>query len=309
MLRLVVLLSIATALIVMPAMGAVFLSHQTRVDALYRGSAVRYLHHSPAPRNSSHLMSNLGYDAHSILRDGLPVPRQYLANLPQSLTELSVRDRKRVFTHALLPLVLRANEMILADRTRVINLQYKVARDHSLTPLEANWLADLSRRYKVGVLGGAVAFDFEKLLRRVDIVPPSLALAQAAIESGWGTSRFAQSGNSLYGQWTWGNSGMIPKQRGANQDHLVASYDYLIQSVVSYALNLNTHAAYAGFRQRRATMRERGETPEGMRLADTLQAYSARGDDYVQEIRAIITGNRFQDFETASLEPEWWAQR
>lgn len=300
------LLAILAALTAIPAaVGLVIVEHAR--TSIYFGDGIRYLRHTPAPTEPARLIAELDYEMHDVLVKGLPVPRVFVSDLPERLSDLTVRERKQVFTHLLLPLILRVNELIQQDRRRLIGIRERLSAGLPLDEIENRWLAALARTYR---LGGAVAnagYDFDELMLRVDAIPPSLALAQAAIESGWGTSRFAQSGNALFGQWVWGAKGLVPGDRDDGKDHMIGSYEYLIQSIRSYARNLNTHRAYRGFRTQRAGFRvESGRAP-GLQLAETLTAYSQRGDEYVREVKAIIASNRFAELEMASLEPSWWA--
>ena len=154
------------------------------------------------------------------------------------------------------------------------------------------WLAELTDRYKVD--GG----DVDELLRRVDAVPPSLALAQAAIESGWGTSRFAVEGNALFGQRTWDRGdGIAPAERAVGATHAVKAFPSLADSVGAYMLNLNRASAYRKFRDRRAELRRRGGPLSGLELAETLTLYSTERANYVRKVAAIIRQNRLQAFD------------
>tara|TARA_Y100001960_G_scaffold287865_1_gene326414 strand:+ start:2226 stop:2669 length:444 start_codon:yes stop_codon:yes gene_type:complete len=140
-------------------------------------------------------------------------------------------------------------------------------------------------------------------MSRLDEIPVSLALAQAATESGWGTSRFARSGNALYGQWTENKnvSGIAPAGRLKNQKHRVRTFKSLIRSVWKYALNLNNHPAYRSFRKDRTTARQSGKVLSGISLTHTLSQYSERGEIYTEELRAIIHTNRLDELDSAKL--------
>jgi Bax protein len=136
----------------------------------------------------------------------------------------------------------------------------------------------------------------------VDVVPVSLALAQAAIESGWGTSRFARQGNAIFGQWTsQDGKGLVPSARPEGKTHKVRSFDRLSESVEAYLLNLNTHRAYRDFRTLRQQSRNSGERPKGEVLATGLEAYSEKGEEYVDLLRDMIRVNRLAAFDDAIL--------
>ena len=229
--------------------------------------------------------------------DGAAGLSELLATLPPDMPQVApVRTRKAVFLRAMLPLVLRVNDSILADRRRLVALQTRSATDGPLTDEDTAWLAVLGRRY--GVRDGSIA----ELLRRVDVIPPSLALAQAAIESGWGTSRFALTGNALFGQWTFSSGGgLVPGGRDEGQVYEIRAFDRLIDAVASYARNLNRHAAYGDFRQLRAELREWGVVIDGYALAGTMSNYSVRREQYVAEVQAIIRVNRLGRLDGAQL--------
>jgi uncharacterized FlgJ-related protein len=173
-----------------------------------------------------------------------------------------------------------------------------------VTSEEQAWLSELAAKYKVlesasERLGNDA---FAELLMRVDIVPPSLALAQAASESGWGTSRFAAQGNSLFGQWTWGK-GLKPAEQRTSKlgDYRIEAFDSTGQAAYSYALNLNTGRAYHDLRLKRADLRRRNLRISGTVLAETLLHYSERGQAYVDELKALIRNNRLDGSDDAYL--------
>lgn len=225
------------------------------------------------------------------------VRRVLVDRMPRPLELLpSANERKRAFVDMMLPLVLRVNEQILSDRRRLMELR---GRPATLDPRERRWLEHLSRRYRLS------RPDMDTLLRRVDVVPPSLALAQAAAESGWGTSRFAREGNALFGQQSSvAGSGLVPLRRDSDKTHEVKSFNRVVDSVTSYMTNLNSHHAYSEFRRLREDQRISGGFLDGYALAGTLQSYSERGDAYIGTIRSIIESNRLRAFDQARLGDE-----
>jgi len=232
------------------------------------------------------------------VREGwAPVPRIFLAGLPSDLADIAADEaRKTMFMQAALPLVLLVNESILAERHRVQWLWDKARDGGSLTQSETRWLDTTVRRYR------AKAGDFEDLLRRVDIIPPSLALAQGAVESGWGTSRAAREDNALFGQMTWIKGAIRADGTQEEPTYIVQPFDDLLECVQAYARNLNSHPAYAEFRERRAAMRALGQAPDGYRLAITLDRYSERGWPYLAEVRLTIRANRLTQLDRAWLD-------
>lgn len=241
----------------------------------------------------------LGYDLKSVFAGAGQVPRVILASIPADLKDVrEVKTRKALFFKTVLPLVLQVNEEILADRERLWRIRVDRALGRTPSAVDRLWLSVMSERYKVK------RGDLDELLRRVDVVPPSLALAQAAEESGWGTSRFAREGNAIFGQWTYSKkaNGIKPKDREPGKSHRIRAFDNLIESVRAYMTNLNTHRAYRGFRVARAELRQHGRDLAGLKLAGTLTAYSQRGDDYVRNIRRIMAANTLEKLDDAELQ-------
>ena len=247
---------------------------------------------------------SVGYDLLQVRAAAGPVPRLYLEELPSDLANVSsVAARKQLFVQAVLPMILRVNEEITASRWRVERLEDRLVWDGALTPADRDWLAATAELY------GAVPFDVPDLLSRMDVVPPSLALAQAAEESGWGTSRFVREGNALFGQYTYKSKpGMVPAQRDSESRHRVRIHDNLLAAVRSYVHNLNSHWAYEDFRRKRARLRDAGKTIDGYVLAGELESYSERRSAYVESLRRIIRQNRLGDFDRAWLNNRQWTK-
>lgn len=215
-------------------------------------------------------------------------PLVLAASLPPDLGELyDVERRKQAFVGIVLPLAHQTNHAIMDDRRFVEAVATCRRSDTPLAPQDEARMEALSATYKA-------EGNLETLRRRLDVVPTSLLLAQAAIESGWGTSRFAREGNALFGQRTTDADGGIKPQGLEDATPVrVAAFPHLLASVGAYIHNLNTQPAYKAFRERRAALREAGREPDGLDLAATLTAYSERGDAYVGDVKAIIRANRF----------------
>ncbi len=238
------------------------------------------------------------------------VPRIYLTDIPprwreKTSKEITVRLKKELFFRVMAPLILRSNELILSDRDRVESLRAQVAEGRPLTDEDSRWLRDLAVGYRViddGDVGPLGNESLSELLQKVDIIPVSLALSQAAEESGWGTSRFAAEGNALFGQWTWGEDRIKPKeQREELGNYGIAAFETPLLSMVAYMRNLNTHPAYDGLREKRAALRGAGEPLSGRTLAETLTSYSERGSEYVESLHAIMRVNRLDPADDAYL--------
>ncbi len=236
------------------------------------------------------LFEDLNYDL-SKIRKGKKVKPFYISLLPKDISLIEdIRERKELFIKIILPLILQENEKIEEDRKKL----FKVLAKKSNTKEEKNWLKWKFKEYKIKNR------DISELKIRMDIVPVSLAIAQAAIESGWGTSRFALEGNALYGQWTWSDKGLKPLDN-VDGDHKVMHFKILTASIKAYKKNLNTHSGYIEFREARANLRNRNEKVTGLKLTQYLDKYSATGMEYTKKLELTIKKNSLSDFENAKL--------
>ncbi len=245
----------------------------------------------------SKTFTSLGYDIEMVRSGSRHVPHYFADELPVDMPHIQAPARRKViFFKTVLPLVLRVNAEISVDRKRLTRLEGLRREDQKLAAEDRLWLAALAERYNVD------RDDFEEFLKRVDIVPASLALAQAAAESGWGTSRFVREGNALFGQWTFTKVGsLLPGAREKGKTHRVKSFSALIDGVRAYVNNLNTHRAYRAFRTERRNARRSGAPLDGHDLARALTSYSERGKDYVRDIQTIINVNRLRQLDKARL--------
>ncbi|MDX1485832.1 MAG: glucosaminidase domain-containing protein [Alphaproteobacteria bacterium] len=258
---------------------------------------------SVVPASAHKLFRNfrkIGYRLEDVRNGAGPVPRVFVKAMPQDIGEVpSVATRKAVFIKTMLPLVLRTNEEIRAIRAKVLALTERKAKGTAVAPADRAWLAAQYDRF------GVAMGDRATLLRRVDVVPPSLALAQAAEESGWGSSRFALEGRALFGQRTYRSApGLVPGKRPEGARFRIKSFDHLLEGVRSYVQNLNTHPAYKRFRTLRAHLRAAGGSGSGfdsLRLVETLHKYSERGAAYIRTIKTIIRVNDLRALDGARL--------
>lgn len=203
-----------------------------------------------------------------------------------------VSERKSAFFNWLLPEVERENQRLTELRGEVLALHEKLQAGESLTRHERKLLTVLAKRYESPVGDPRAPQFFSELLTRIDIIPVSLVLAQAAWESGWGTSRFARKGYNLFGHWcTEPGCGLVPGERQEGAGHEVAVFRDVRESVRKYLRNLNSHRAYREFRARRAMLRNQGRPVTGPALVDTLDDYSERGDAYVRDIERLMLVN------------------
>ncbi len=220
--------------------------------------------------------------------------------IPNNLKDASVQHRKQLFIQMMIPLIVRANQHIISERSTVENLYTAYRQNGELTHTQQQTLARIANRYKAK---GDTEVVFRTLQYRVQPIVVSLALAQAIMESGWGTSRFAREGNSLFGQWTFrDNTGLVPQDRDADKTHQVKAFDSPYDSVVSYMLNLNRHGAYADLRKVRYNAIINNTPISGHALAVGLNAYSQLGDVYVTKIRQLIRSNKLEKYNTAVFE-------
>ena len=237
------------------------------------------------------LFKDVDYDLSQVRNKKLVKPI-YFTQFPRDLNELpNARLKKETFIKIVLPLVVAENERILADRKKL----KRILKKKQTSDLEKQWLRQKLLEYKVK------KGNMDELAERVDIIPTSIALAQAAKESGWGTSRFALEGNAIFGQWTWSDNGIAPLNREGNKNHKILKFPILRASVKAYQNNLNTHKSYSNFRDKRMTMRKKNMSIKGLELTDTLKNYAQTGSEYTKILNQIIIQNRLTDFEPVRL--------
>jgi Bax protein len=237
------------------------------------------------------LFKDVDYDLGQVRSEKLVKPI-YFTQFPKDLDGLkNTQLKKETFIKIVLPLVVAENEKISADRKKLIILSDK----KFTTDPEKQWIRQKLLEYKVK------KGDLKELLVRMDIIPASIALAQAAKESGWGTSRFALEGNAIFGQWTWSGQGIAPLDRASNKNHKILKFPILRASVKAYKNNLNTHKSYSKFREKRLNLREKNKKISGLELTETLNNYAQTGSEYTKILNQIIKQNRLTDFEPVSL--------
>ena len=217
-----------------------------------------------------------------------------LTLLPQEIKMIeNTKKRKEFFIQIVLPLIIKENNNIRLDRKTLFNIINKSNNTES----EKQWLKKKYKQY------GVASKDLSILKVRMDEIPVSLAIAQAAKETGWGTSRFAQEGNALFGQWTWSGEGLKPKEAEEGKGHKVMKFNVLQASVRAYQRNLNTHSTYKAFRKARAELRDLNKPLDSMELSKHLNKYAETGNQYVEVLQKIIEQNKLKDFDDAKLLP------
>ena len=220
-----------------------------------------------------------------------PIRLSLLPNEMKSI-ESSVK-RKSLFIKIILPLVLEENNRIIIDRKKLFSILNKNKNSKD----EIKWLNQKFKQY------GVLNKDLATLKVRMDIIPVSLAIAQAAKETGWGTSRFAIEGNALFGQWTWSGEGIKPAGADSNATYKVMKFNVLKASVRAYQRNLNTHSSYKKFRFVRAQLRDDNKELDSLKLAEYLDNYAQTGTEYTKVLKQIIQQNQLKDFDKVKLLP------
>tara|TARA_B100000953_G_scaffold259056_1_gene223993 strand:- start:1860 stop:2930 length:1071 start_codon:yes stop_codon:yes gene_type:complete len=205
----------------------------------------------------------------------------------------NIKQKKNLFIQIVLPLILKENTQIRLDRKKL----FVILNKSNNSEAEKKWLNMKFKQY------GVKSKDLFTLKIRMDEVPISLAIAQAAKETGWGTSRFALEGNALFGQWTFSGEGLKPLAIDGDKTHKVMKFQILQASIRAYQRNLNTHSSYKKFRKLRALARENNEKLDSLILADSLDKYAATGKEYTEILKKIIKQNALKDFDDAKLLP------
>jgi Bax protein len=228
------------------------------------------------------------------VRLGEAVPPIKVERVPEDLVRKEGVERKSLFITALLPVILEVNQRVMAEREQLLFLRDKLRGEAELSAIERIWLEQLADRYEAPIE------KIDELVRRVDIVPPSMALAQSGIESGWGTSFAARTGNALFGQiQSVGRHAVAVPWKPGNG--MPQPFNSVGEAADAYVINLNTHPAYNAFRVERAAMRARGEAPDGYRLIGQLLRYSELGHQYVGFVRQVMREDKLTDFDKARL--------
>ena len=239
------------------------------------------------------LFISTGYNLDDVRKNKLVKPIS-LTLLPKEIKQIeNAKKRKELFIQIILPLVIGENNIIRLNRNKLFSILNKSKNSRA----ENNWLNSKFKQY------GVINKDLSTLKIRMDEVPVSMAIAQAAKETGWGTSRFAQEGNALFGQWTWSGDGIKPAGASTESTHKVMKFKILQASVKAYQRNLNTHSSYREFRSARAQLRDEGKKLDSIILSEHLDRYAETGKEYVKILQQIIRQNQLTDFDDAKLLP------
>ena len=239
------------------------------------------------------LFEETNYNLQDVRKNKLVKPVS-LSLLPNEMKMIeSTQKRKELFIQIILPLIIQENNSIKLDRKRLFQILNKSHNSNN----EKIWLKKKFKQY------GVANKDLPTLKVRMDEVPTSIAIAQAAKETGWGTSRFALEGNALFGQWTWSGEGIKPSNADDNTTHKVMKFKVLQASVKAYHRNLNTHSSYRNFRNVRAQLRDEEKELDSLVLSEYLDQYAETGKKYVKILQQIIRQNKLTDFDDAKLLP------
>ena len=239
------------------------------------------------------LFASTNYNLNDVRKNKLVKPIS-LTLLPHEIKKIeNTQKRKDLFIQIVLPLIIKENNYIKIDRKKLFSIINKSKN----TKKEKIWLNSKFKQY------GVVDNDLSTLKIRMDEVPVSMTIAQAAKETGWGTSRFALEGNALFGQWTWSGEGIRPADADDDSTHKVMKFKVLQASVRAYQRNLNTHSSYKNFRGARAELRDKRKKLDGIILSENLDKYAETGKKYIKVLQQIIKQNNLADFDDAQLLP------
>ena len=272
------------------------LAQSDEIDLLYdileeNNSEINLVRYTTSEINA--LFKEVKYNLKEV-RDTKLVKPIDIGLLPNEIKKIdSTKKRKEMFIKIILPLIVKENNKIRIDRKRF----FAILNKNSNSNIEKKWLQKKFKQY------GVRQNDLLTLKIRMDEIPVSLAIAQAAKETGWGTSRFALKGNALFGQWTWSGEGLKPKKAEQGEDHKVMKFHSLQLSVRAYLRNLNTHSSYKNLRKARTDLRNQEKPLDSLILSKHLDKYAETGNEYVDVLQKIIQQNNLKDFDDARLLP------
>ncbi len=272
------------------------LAESNERDLLYdileeNNSEVNFIRYTTEEIDS--LFKQVNYNLNDVRETKLVKPIN-ISLLPNEIRNIgNTKKRKEMFIKIVLPLIIKENTKIKIDRKRL----FVILNKNSNSEIEKKWLQKKFKQY------GVRQNDLYTLKVRMDEIPVSLAIAQAAKETGWGTSRFALKGNALFGQWTWYGDGIKPKNAEKGKDHKVMKFNSLQLSVRAYLRNLNTHSSYKNLRKARSELRNDNELLDSLILSKHLDKYAEIGNQYVDVLQKIIQQNSLKDFDDAKLLP------
>jgi len=235
------------------------------------------------------------------VKNDVPIPRMYFPYIPKNISQYEINKKKSVFIAILLPIALRANELVMEER-KLMKIAFSTNNIFQIERFSKKYKVKNFKKINFSNLNrsGLRTIKLE-LLNKINTIPISLILAQSIIESGWGASRFAQEGNALFGQWTWKNDDGIKPKENLDANFSVKDFKNLLESVNSYVLNLNTHPAYKELRNFRISQYNAGKNVTGNDMANFLEKYAEIGFEYITKVKNMIKKNQLSKFENSTL--------
>ena len=236
------------------------------------------------------------------IKNDIPIARMYFPYIPRNINQYETHKKKSIFIAILLPIALKGNELVLEER-KLMKIAFSSNNIYQIELYSKKYRVKNFKKMKFSKLNRLELNNIKlELLTKINEIPISMILAQAIIESGWGSSRFAQQGNALFGEWTWKNNDGIKPQKNLDANHSVKNFESLSDSVNSYILNLNTHQAYKELRKYREKQFKIGKPVTGYNMANFLEKYAEIGFQYVIKVKDMIEKNRLNKFENSKLE-------
>ena len=237
----------------------------------------------------------------SNVKNNVPIPRMYFPFIPKNISQYEINKKKSIFIAILIPIALRGNELVLEERN-FMKIAFSTNNIYQIEHFSKKYRVKNFKELNFSSLSKSQINNIKmELLKKINTIPISMILAQSIIESGWGTSRFAQEGNALFGQWTWKNEDGIKPKGNLDANFSVKNFKNLLDSVNSYILNLNTHPAYEELRNFRMSQYEMGKNIAGNDMANFLQKYAEIGYTYVVKVKEMIKKNKLNKFENSKL--------
>ncbi len=262
--------------------------------------------------NKNYLSSNQINDKEIVLewskkimyfaKNNLPIPRMYFPYIPKNINEFETQIKKNVFISILLPIALKGNELVLEER-KLMKAAFLSNNIYKIESLAKKYNVNDFKKYNFSNLTKKnIDIIKTELLIKINKIPLAMILSQSIIESGWGSSRFAQEGNALFGEWTWKKNVGIKPKGNLNANFAVKKFKNLLESLNSYILNLNRHPAYSEMRKFRAMKYKTGKKITGYDTANFLNKYAEIGFEYVIKIENMIKSNKLYRFRNSKLE-------
>ena len=236
------------------------------------------------------------------VKNNVSIPRMYFPYIPKNISEYEINKKKSIFIAILLPLALKGNELVLEER-KMMKMAFSTNNIYQIEHFSKKYKVQNFKKINFGDLNRSQLNIIKlELLNKINSIPISMILAQSIIESGWGSSRFAQEGNALFGEWTWKNNDGIKPKKNLDANFSVKNFNSLLDSVNSYILNLNTHPAYEELRNFRTLQNKMDKKITGKNMSNFLEKYAEIGLEYVTKVKSMIRANQLNQFENSKLD-------